>query len=106
MTMTVPIHPDELDEIIHQKVRLAIVSALAARDEMSFGELKELTGATDGNLSVHLRVLEDADYLNMSKGFIGRRPRTSYCLAETGRNAFKAYLATLAKLVGDSEAKV
>ena len=104
--MTGPIHPDELDELIHQKVRLAIVSALAARDETSFGELKELTGATDGNLSVHLRVLEDADYLNMSKGFIGRRPRTSYCLTETGRSAFKAYLATLAKLVGDSEAKV
>lgn len=104
--MTVPIHPDELDELIHQKVRLVILSALAARDEMSFGELKELTGATDGNLSVHLRVLEDADYLNMTKGFIGRRPRTSYCLTEVGRNAFRAYLATLAKLVGDSEAKV
>lgn len=93
------IHPDELDETIHQKVRLVAVSALAAQDELTFGELKELTGATEGNLSVHLRVLEEAGYVKMRKRFVGRRPRTSFRLTEAGRSAFKTYLAKLAKLV-------
>ena len=101
--MTGPIHPDELNETIHQKVRLVVVSALAAQDEMSFGELKDLTGATDGNLSVHLRVLEDAGYLGVRKRFVGRRPRTSYRLTEEGRNTFRTYLEKLAKLVKDSQ---
>jgi DNA-binding transcriptional ArsR family regulator len=98
------IHPDELEETIHQKVRLVVVSALAAQDELAFGELKELTGATDGNLSVHLRVLEDAGYLTVRKRFVGRRPRTSYRLTDEGRKAFRGYLAKLARLVEESQA--
>ena len=101
--MTEPLHPDELDETIHQKVRLVVVSALAAQDELSFGELKDLTDATDGNLSVHLRVLEDAGFLTVRKRFVGRRPRTSYRLTEEGRGAFRAYLAKLARLVRESD---
>jgi DNA-binding transcriptional ArsR family regulator len=103
--MNEPLHPDELDETIHQKVRLVIVSALAAQDELTFGELKELTGATDGNLSVHLRVLEDAGFVSIRKRFVGRKPRTSYRLKDDGRDAFKNYLARLARLVKESEAR-
>ncbi len=101
--MAEPLHPDELDETIHQKVRLVVVSALAAQDELTFGELKDLTGATDGNLSVHLRVLEEAGYVKMRKRFVGRRPRTSFRLKDEGRAAFKVYLTRLARLVKDAE---
>jgi len=103
--MTAQYHPRELDETIHQKVRLVAVSALAAQDEISFGDLKELTGATDGNLSIHLRVLEEAQYIAVRKRFVGRRPRTSYRLTEAGRKAFRAYLAALSSLVGEGEAR-
>ena len=103
MTMEESLRPDELEELIHQKVRLVLMSALAAQDEVSFGELQDLTGASDGNLSVHLRVLEDADYLKFRKRFVGRRPRTSYRLTALGRKAFARYVTALAKLVRDSD---
>ncbi len=100
--MSKSFHPNELDETIHQKVRLIVTSALAAQNEFSFGELKDLTKATDGNLSVHLRVLEDADYIWVRKRFVGRRPRTSFRLTARGRRAFKRYLAILAELTRET----
>jgi DNA-binding transcriptional ArsR family regulator len=80
-------------------MRLAIVSALAANDRLSFGELKSLLGTTDGNLSVHARKLEDAGYLACKKSFEGRMPKTEYRLTPEGRRAFEKYLNHLEALV-------
>jgi len=92
----------ELDRVIHERMRLAIVSALAAAPSLSFAELKELLGATDGNLSVHARRLEDAGYVACTKGFQDRSPRTVYRLTASGRRAFERYLGHLEALVGQS----
>jgi len=92
----------ELDRVIHERMRLAIVSALAAAPSLSFAELKELLGATDGNLSVHARKLEDAGYVACTKGFQDRSPRTVYRLTAAGRRAFERYLGHLEALVGHS----
>src|SRR5215831_9320200 len=92
----------ELDRIIHERMRLAIVSALAANDALSFGELKSLLGTTDGNLSVHARKLEDAGYLACRKSFEGRMPKTEYRLTPEGRRAFEKYVNHLEALVGRS----
>lgn len=81
-----------LDRLLHDRMRLGIVSALAASDDLSFSELKAALSATDGNLSVHARKLEDAGYLSCSKGFDGRTPRTSYKLTAAGRRALEKYL--------------
>src|SRR4029434_8249187 len=81
-----------LDRIIHEPIRLGIVSALASCDSMTFNELKELLGTTDGNLSVHARKLEESDYVICEKSFEGRMPRTSYRLAPLGKRAFETYL--------------
>lgn len=89
----------QLDRIIHERMRLAIVSALAANETLSFGELKGLLGTTDGNLSVHARKLEDAGYLACKKGFEGRVPRTEYRLTQEGRRAFQKYVDHLEALV-------
>src|SRR5262244_1584016 len=90
----------ELDRIIHERMRLAIVSALAANEKLSFNELKALLGTTDGNLSVHARKLEEAGYLACAKSFEGRMPKTEYRLTAEGRKAFERYVAHLAALVG------
>jgi DNA-binding transcriptional ArsR family regulator len=82
----------ELDRLLHDRMRLGIVSALAASDELSFSELKVALNATDGNLSVHARKLEDAGYLSCSKSFEGRTPRTGYKLTAAGRRALEKYL--------------
>lgn len=82
----------ELDRLLHDRMRLGIVSALAANDELSFSELKAALNATDGNLSVHARKLEDAGYLSCSKSFEGRMPRTGYKLTAAGRRALEKYL--------------
>lgn len=82
----------ELDRLLHDRMRLGIVSALAASDDLSFSELKAALNATDGNLSVHARKLEDAGYLSCSKSFEGRTPRTSYKLTAAGRRALEKYL--------------
>src|SRR5688500_7852231 len=83
--------PPELDKLIHERLRLAIVSALAVNDSLSFGDLKELVKTTDGNLSVHARKLEDAGYVGCTKGFDGRVPRTEFRLTPAGRKALDRY---------------
>jgi DNA-binding HxlR family transcriptional regulator len=88
-----------LDDVIHGRVRLAIVSALAARDNLSFAELKSALRLTDGNLSVHARKLEDAGYVSCRKGFDGRVPRTEYRLTPSGRRAFERYLGHIEALL-------
>jgi DNA-binding HxlR family transcriptional regulator len=89
-----------LDRVIHERVRLAVVSALAVNDTLTFADLKRLTGATDGNLSVHARKLEDAGYLTCHKSFQGRLPRTEYRLTAAGRRAIERYLAHMEGLIG------
>ena len=88
-----------LDDVIHGRVRLAIVAALAARDNLSFAELKSALQLTDGNLSVHARKLEDAGYVSCRKGFDGRVPRTEYRLTPSGRRAFERYLGHIEALL-------
>lgn len=92
-------NPVELDRIIHERVRLAIVSALAVNDSLSFNELKKLLDTSDGNLSVHARRLEDAGYLECDKSFEGRVPRTEYRLTAAGRRALKQYLDHMEALI-------
>lgn len=89
----------ELDGIIHERSRLAIVSALSAGDARSHTELRDLLGLTDGNLSVHARKLEDAGYVTCTKEFAGRTPRTTYRLTANGRRAFDRYLSHLEGLI-------
>ena len=89
----------DLDRIIHERVRLAIVSALAVNEAMTFADLKALLAATDGNLSVHARKLEDAGYILCAKSFDGRVPRTEYRLAAAGRRALERYLTHMEALI-------
>ena len=89
----------DLDRVIHERVRLAIVSALAVNEAMTFGELKALLEASDGNLSVHARKLEDAGSVLCTKGFDGRVPRTEYRLAGAGRRALEKYLSHMEALI-------
>lgn len=97
--MTEPLKPDEIDPVIHERVRLSIAAALAVTPELSFGELKEMLGLSDGNLSTHARTLEEAGYLVIEKGFQGRRPLTTMRLTLKGRRAFDRYLKTLRQLL-------
>jgi DNA-binding HxlR family transcriptional regulator len=92
----------ELDRVIHERMRLAIVSSLAANASLSFHELKDLLGTTDGNLSVHARRLEEAGYVAFTKSFRRRMPRTEYRLTPEGRRAFERYLGHLEALVHGS----
>jgi len=89
----------ELDRLIHERMRLAIVSALAVAPSLTFAELKQILGATDGNLSVHARKLEDAGYVVCEKSFAGRTPRTEFRLAPAGRRAFEKYLDHMDALI-------
>jgi DNA-binding HxlR family transcriptional regulator len=91
--------PLELERLIHERMRLAIVSALAVNDSLTFNELKRLLDTTDGNLSVHARKLEDADYIVCTKSFEGRMPRTEYKLSHAGRRALERYLAHMEALI-------
>lgn len=91
--------PMGLDRLIHERVRLAIVSALAVHDSLSFNELKALLDTSDGNVSVHARKLEDAGYLICTKGFDGRIPRTEYRLTAIGRRALEQYLGHMEALI-------
>ena len=88
-----------LDRVIHERMRLGIVSALAVNDRLSFNELKRLMKTTDGNLSVHARRLEEAHYVQCLKSFEGRVPRTEYRLTETGRRALERYLDHMEALI-------
>jgi DNA-binding transcriptional ArsR family regulator len=91
--------PLELDRLIHERMRLAIVSALAVNRSLSFNELKRLLDTTDGNLSVHARRLEDAGYVICTKSFEGRVPRTEYRLSSVGRLALERYLDHMEALI-------
>src|SRR5262245_38756701 len=92
---------ESLDRIIHERARLAIVSALAAEPELTFAELRRATGLTDGNLSVQLRTLEDAGYVSLTKSEAGgRKSRTTARLTASGKKAFSSYLATLDRVLG------
>jgi DNA-binding HxlR family transcriptional regulator len=89
----------ELDRVIHERLRLAIVSALAVNESLTFNELKTLLETSDGNLSVHARKLEDAGYLVCHKSFDGRVPRTEYRLTAAGRRALERYLDHMEALI-------
>lgn len=91
--------PVELDQLIHGRVRLGIVSALAVNESLSFTELRDLLDTSDGNLSVHARRLEEAGYLTCAKSFVGRVPHTEYQLTETGRRALEKYLDHMEALI-------
>jgi DNA-binding HxlR family transcriptional regulator len=88
-----------LDRLIHERVRLGIVSALAVNRSLTFNELKSLLKTTDGNLSVHARKLEEADYIVCTKSFEGRLPKTEYRLAPAGRKALERYLDHMEALI-------
>ena len=90
----------EIDRMIHERLRLGIISALAVTDSLTFRELKHTVKTTDGNLSVHARKLEDAGYINCSKTFEGRTPKTVYSLTSTGRRALEHYLDHMEALIG------
>lgn len=94
-----PAELPELDRLIHERLRLGIVSALAINDSLSFNDLKRLLKTTDGNLSVHARKLEEADYIGCNKFFEGRIPRTEYRLTTTGRKALEEYLNQMEHLI-------
>lgn len=97
--------PEGLDKIIHQPGRLGIVACLAARHAMSFNELKETLGMTDGNLSTHARTLELAGYITVEKTFVGRKPRTNMSLTPAGRAAFRRYVDYLERVVSPRQGK-
>ena len=89
----------QLDEIIHSRIRLAIMAVLISLDEVEFTFLREKVNATDGNLSTHLKKLEDAGYVAVNKSFEERKPVTRYLLTQKGRKAFEAYVERLEKLI-------
>ena len=88
-----------LDRLIHERLRLGIISALAANEPLTFSELKNLMNTTDGNLSVHARKLEEAGYISCSKYFEGRLPKTEYKLTTAGRSALENYLSHMESLI-------
>ncbi len=88
-----------LDRLIHERLRLGIISALAANESLTFSDLKSLMNTTDGNLSVHARKLEEAGYIACSKSFEGRLPRTEYKLTAAGRRALESYLSHMETLI-------
>ncbi len=89
----------ELDRLIHERMRLGIVSALAVNESLTFNDLKKLMNTTDGNLSVHARKLEEANYITCTKFFDGRLPKTEYRLTQSGRDALERYLNHMETLI-------
>ena len=89
----------DIDGLIHDRIRLGIISALAVNDTLTFSELKTLLDATDGNLSVHARKLEDAEYIICHKSFEGRKPKSEYRLTLKGRKALEQYLAQMEQVI-------
>ena len=90
---------NDLDKVIHERMRLGIISALAANESLSFNDLKRLLNTTDGNVSVHARKLEEAGYLECLKSFSGRMPLTEYKITVEGRNALERYLNHMEALI-------
>jgi len=97
--------PADLDRLIHERVRLAIVSALAVRESLMFNDLKAALKTTDGNLSVHARKLEEAEYIACDKSFEGRVPKTEYRLTALGRRALERYLDHMEALIRATRAR-
>jgi DNA-binding MarR family transcriptional regulator len=95
----------QLDRLIHEKGRLAIMSALAATPELSFTELREMLGMTDGNLSTHVRVLQEEGFISVAKSYEKNRPLTTCTLTATGRKAFASYIDLLEQIVRQSKQK-
>jgi DNA-binding HxlR family transcriptional regulator len=91
-----------IDDVIHGRVRLAIMAYLSGAGTAEFGELKKRAGVNDGNLSVHLRKLEEAGYIEVEKLFVGRKPRTLCRLSNSGREAWIVYIDRIQKLLGGS----
>jgi len=94
-----------LDRLIHDRTRLAIISALAANSPLTFTELKQLLDLSDGNLSVHARKLEDAGYVTCTKGFEGRLPKTQFSLTEAGHRALRQYLDHMEAIIRHARTK-
>jgi DNA-binding MarR family transcriptional regulator len=90
---------DGIDKVIHERARLGVMSLLAASGELTFVELKRHLEMTDGNLSVHLRILEEAGYVAIEKSFVDRKPRTVVKVTKKGRAAFKAYIDALEQII-------
>ncbi len=90
---------EHLNKIFDSRVRLGIMSALMVNDEVNFNELKELIQVTDGNLASHLKTLEENGYINVRKGFIGRKTNTTYVITKAGSKAFKAHIDALEKMI-------
>lgn len=91
--------PDKIDEVIHQRTRLAIMATLAGVDGLDFNDLKAQLGLTDGNLSTHLAALERAQYVQISKTFMGKKPRTSVCMTPKGKRALHNYVMLLQSIL-------
>ena len=89
----------QLDDIIHSRIRLAIMAVLISVEEVEFTFLRDKVNATDGNLSIHLKKLEDAEYIAVNKRFVDRKPLTTYKLTRKGRKAFEAYVERLEQLI-------
>ena len=94
-----------LDRVIHEKGRLAIMSLLAASPLLSFTEMRETLGMTDGNITTHLRTLHEAGYTAVTKAFQGGRPLTTYAMTPAGRKAFASYIDLLAQIVEQTKQK-
>ena len=88
-----------LDRVIHERLRLGIISALAVNESLTFNELKDILEISDGNLSDHSRKLENAGYIQVVKGYEGRKPQTVYRLTAKGKHALKSYVATMQELI-------
>lgn len=96
----------QLDRVIHEKGRLAITSMLAASSELSFTELRDTLGMTDGNITAHVRTLQEAGYVAVTKSFQGSRPLTTFALTEAGRKAFAEYIGLLENIVSQTRRQV
>ena len=100
-----PPAPNDLDQLIHERLRLGIVCTLAVHDSLTFTELRDVLQTTDGNLSVQARRLEEAGYVTCVKRFEGRKPKTTYKLTARGRAALDAYLDVLSEMLPDLNAR-
>jgi DNA-binding HxlR family transcriptional regulator len=89
----------QLDDVIHSRIRLAIISVLISVEEAEFNFIKAKVNATDGNLSIHLKKLEEVSYIDFRKEFVGKKPQTTYWLTEIGKKAFEKYIERLEKLI-------
>ena len=89
----------QIDDTLHSRIRLAIVAALVSVQQADFNFLKDMVKTTDGNLSTHLRKLEEAGYVSSKKGFVERKPKTTYKITEKGRRALEEYVSTLEKFL-------